>query len=266
MSSRIEEFYDRFASHFIEDMVRGNERVTEQIRFFARAIPRQCKSVLVPGCGSGQAAYAIAARIAPRATVVALDLSGEALRLARAINSHARITYLQADFVESPPAGRWEAIVLPDVYEHIPRAQRPVLHAVLHRLLADNGRILLTIPTPGKQESLRIQGSGLQIVDEDVTAEDLFALSRDVEGDLTYFAKMSIWQTNDYAHAMIERASHTVQSLTPADRIPIKGWPAEPIWKRARASVARRLHLDVFAMAIRRARFARKLARFDAAG
>jgi len=48
MSSRIEEFYDRFASHFIEDMVRGNERVTEQIRFFARAIPRQCTSVLVP--------------------------------------------------------------------------------------------------------------------------------------------------------------------------------------------------------------------------
>jgi hypothetical protein len=76
-------------------------------------------------------------------------MSGENLRLARAIFDHPRSEYRKADVIRDPFDGEWQAIVLPDVYEHIPKAAREVLHEKLDPLLCSDGKILFTVPGPG---------------------------------------------------------------------------------------------------------------------
>jgi len=88
------------------------------------------------------------------------------------------------------------------------------------------------VPSPGKQASLYASGHGLQVVDEVVTLEDLHLVARSVGGVLTYFNMISIWDTNDYIHAVIERGAESIRSLAENDKLPIKGWGRRTIWKR----------------------------------
>lgn len=266
MAADVEAFYDEFSRKFVDDIVLDNERVGQQLAFFARAIPAGAQSVLVLGFGSGQGAHFIAERVAEGARVLGLDISAENVRLAGALYAHPRVEYRQLDVTAERLAGRFDVIALPDVYEHIQSAARPRLHAQFDRLLTDDGRIVLTIPSPGYQKHLYALGTGLQPVDEIVTVEDLSALARDVSGELTYFALVSVWLTNDYAHAVVERGGGRVGEIGADDMLPLKGWPRRTLWRRGRDFVNYRLGAARLRRAWRRRRILRRLAAGARAG
>lgn len=209
MSGATEQFYDRFSSQFVRDYVRGNRRVDYQLAFLTAAIPAATSRALVIGCGSGDAARRIA-RLAADCRIVAVDLSGENVRLAQRLNPHPRVTYRKADVLEGdaePSAAPFDVVVLPDVYEHIPLPKRAVLHRRLDYMLGADGRLVLTVPSPSKQIRLAAQGHGLQIVDEIVTADDLRTLARDLGGGLIYLNEISVWEPGDYLHAIVARGT-----------------------------------------------------------
>ncbi|MGH8247327.1 MAG: class I SAM-dependent methyltransferase, partial [Gammaproteobacteria bacterium] len=237
MSENVESFYDGFSATFVGDYVRGNRRCERQHRFFSDAIPKTTTAVLVIGCGSGQGAHYIATRVAKQANVLAIDISAENLRLARALFPHPRIEYRKVDVVAEHLEGVWDIIAFPDVYEHIPRQMRTALHAKLDKLLAPRGRILLTVPTPAGQAETVASGGKLQIVDEPVTLSDLTGMAGDVHAVVSYYAQVSIWRTNDYAYAVVERGSAMCRPVASADRIALKGFPPKnPIARTARAA------------------------------
>jgi SAM-dependent methyltransferase len=215
----------------------------------------------VIGCGSGQGAHFIASRITKNAKILAVDISSENLRLARDVYNHPRIEYRQIDVTRDPLEGQWEAIILPDVYEHIPKEARQVLHEKLDRHLSRSGKILFTVPSPGKQASLYATGEGLQIVDEVVTLEDLNRVAQDVGGVLTYFNMVSIWETNDYIHAVVERTAETVRPIGESDKVPIKGWMQRSLWQRGRDSLSVRLGIHKLHQDWRRRRIHKRLTR-----
>lgn len=263
--SSTREYYDTFASRFIRDCVHGNDRVRHQKAFLSGAVPRGARSVLVVGCGAGQTPWHIARRCAKKAHVMAIDISVEALRIARAIHSHPRIEYREADVLGDAVGGRWDVIVLPDVYEHIPLEHRKALHTILSRLLSDQGRVLLTCPSPAYQAFLRERHpEKLQIVDETVTLEDLADLARDVSGTLTLFRLVSIWRQNDYMHAAIGRDVDRVDRGTVGADLPIRprsgGWGLTKAWRRC----LRRSRLDKPVLWVRDRRIRRALRRLDA--
>lgn len=259
MDQNVEAFYDVFSAKFVGDIAGGNERIQQQLGFLSKTIPRNVRTVLVIGSGSGQAAHYIATRLAPAAKVLAVDISGENLRLARALFDHPRIEYRKVDVITDPLDGEWEAILLPDVYEHIPRTARGVLHEKLNRLLSGNGKILFTVPSPGKQASLYATGEGLQIIDEVVTLDDLTLAARDVGGVLTYFNMISVWETNDYIHAVVEREAEQVRPIVESDRVPIKGWARRNLWEKGRDFLGYRFGLYGLLENGRRRRILRKL-------
>jgi len=224
MDIKVEEFYDNFSKKFIEDIVEGNERVEQQQIFLSRAIPANLRTVLVIGCGSGQGAYFIATRIAKKAKVLAIDISSQNIKLAQSMYPHQRVEYRQADIIKDSIEGQWEAVILPDVYEHIPKELRPLLHQKLAKHLSLGGRLLFSVPSPGKQASLFAKGEGLQIVDEVVTLDDLNLVAREVGGVLTYFNMISAWETNDHIHAVVDRTTDTVRRIGKNDQLPNKGW------------------------------------------
>lgn len=245
MSSDVESYYDRFSKRLVRDLIYGNERIQQQLEFLSRAIPADTKSVLVIGSGSGQAVHFIASKVAPNAKVLAVDISANNLELGKTLFSHQNVEYRKIDITRDEVNGQWEVIVLPDVYEHIPRPVRDKVHAALDKLLSTNGRILLTLPTPGKQRALVEGGEGLQIVDEIVTLEDLAGLAASVHATLTYFNMISVYDTNDYIHSVIERHAESIRKITKNDMVPLKGWPKRNLIRRGLSFVNGRAHLNV---------------------
>lgn len=233
MDASVESFYNTFASRLIEDYVHKNERVQLQLRFLAAAIPLNAKSILILGCGSGESALFVATRVATTARILGLDISDANLRVAQRVFRHERIVYQKADLTATSLVGPWDVIILPDVYEHIPRGERSRLHAQLRFAVGKRGRILLTVPSPGKQAALYATGKGLQPVDEIVTLADLIQLASDVKGTITYFNSISVWEVNDYLHAVIELDAHHVRPIEVTDCSPIKGWQRRTVWRRA---------------------------------
>ena len=217
--SETERFYDVFCQRFLNDYVEKNDRVAAQKALLKSAIHPSTSSILIVGCGSGETAYFLAQYT--QARILAVDISSEALKLAKQLFTHPQIEYRHVDVIREPPEGHWNVIFFPDVYEHIPAASRRELHRALDRLLADNGQIILTVPSPFKQEHLRVSG-GLQIVDEVITMDTLLELAGDVHGMLTYFSFVSVWDSGDYIHAIVERRPNHLADLSQTDLVPLR--------------------------------------------
>jgi len=264
MNARAADFYDAFAQHrFVRDYVAGNLRVTRQLEFFSNAIPLDTERILIIGCGSGESAYYIARRVARRARILGIDISPKAIEFARRVFPHARIEYCLMDVLAEPLNGQWDVILLPDVYEHIPFESRPTFHQMLRIALDEDGRILVTLPSPGQQEYLKSRGEGLQVIDEIVTIQDLTQLSNDVTGTLTYFNFISVWYSNDYIHAGIERNPKSMQALDAVNRSGVRDGLGCSRWNRAFQYLRRRLGWNALIRALRIRRVKRVMESFD---
>lgn len=224
-AGEIQAFYDQFSKKLLQDYVWGNRRIERQLDFFRAAIPRGARRILVIGSGSGYATRFIARKVAPHARILAVDISDANIAVARSTFAHRRVEYKRLDVVNDPLPGNWDVIALPDVYEHIAVDSRPILHARLRPALAERGIVVLTYPSPAHQAMLRESGQGLQVIDEDVSLGDLLALARDLGANVTHYALISVWGTNDYVHAVLERHNDKVEPLEQSNRLRIKNCP-----------------------------------------
>lgn len=203
----VEEFYDDFQERLLQDYLLGNERVEAALKSVFQHFPDGMSRILDIGCGLGWSSAEMAGAF-PEARVIGIDLSAELVRTANRLFGRPNLQFQKADIftdelVYDQP---FDAITLIDVYEHIPSERRADFHAKLDRLLAAEGRLLITCPTVLHQEWLRQhQPDGLQPIDEDVTAADMLVLADAVGATLTHFDYRSIWHRNDYFHALIER-------------------------------------------------------------
>jgi hypothetical protein len=139
--------------------------------------------------------------------VHALDISPATIAAARRLfGEDGRVTFEVSEMEEVPRFAPYDIIILLDVYEHVPWKTWPRFHSILDRSLSPTGSLVLTMPSPLHQEHLaRVNPAGLQVVDQVVQLEDLVTLAKAVSGQLVYFSYVSIWNTNDYLHAIIRR-------------------------------------------------------------
>lgn len=213
-------YYEEFTPRFIDDYVRGNSRADRQVEFFVSAIARSARRVLVVGCGSGEVTRALARRL-PAVRFLGVDISSASIHVARRLFAHRRVEYRVADIVQREIEPSWDAILLPDVYEHIPTSSRAIVNEALGNLLAPRGQILLTVPSPQHQAHLRENG-GLQIVDEVVTVPDLLALCDSISGSLTYLNSIAVWRPHDYWHVVLERIPASLAEISQDDETPLR--------------------------------------------
>ncbi len=206
-SQTISTYYDESTHKRLRDYVYGNARALAAITFALQHIPSDAPRVLDLGCGIGWSAWEIL-RHYPSANVVGVDISPRQIQTARQLFPHSQLNWLVSDMTQQAgfqPAS-FDAIVMIDVYEHLPRASRPTLHHVFWHILKDQGVIILTCPSIFHQNYLRTEKpDGLQPVDEDVSLADLIQLAHDVEGEVLSFAYQTIWRTNDYTHTIIQK-------------------------------------------------------------
>jgi ubiquinone/menaquinone biosynthesis C-methylase UbiE len=131
------DWYPRYLGLYA-DLLRQRNRAIEA------ALPERMDAVLDVGCGAGDVSALLKARAR---TVVSFDVAqSNALQTRR--NLMARFhdaVVLRAGAEELPfPSGRFDAVVLADVIEHIPRREQAV--AELARVLRPGGLLVMATP------------------------------------------------------------------------------------------------------------------------
>ena len=199
-------YYDDGSDTCLRDYVQDNWRIRAATEFFVSWLTNLgSRRVLDVGCGIGNAAYEICERCS-QTEVSAVDISPKRIELATQLFPHPRLRFAASDMETAPFDTQFDAILMMDVYEHIPRDRVDRFHQVLRQMLAPEGVILLTTPSPLHQAYLKANHpEGLQIVDETLGVSEIDDLARAVGGTVTNFNYHTVWRTNDYVHSVIER-------------------------------------------------------------
>jgi len=220
--STVSEFYNEFSSRLVRDFLCGNLRVAAQRKFFLRLLDDvDIKTVLVVGCGIGDVSADLAKALESRGgRVLAVDISEKNVATSQKLFQRENLLFECRDIIKAPPQELvWDLILFPDVYEHIPTAARAELHETLNRILVKGGSVALTCPTIQQQHALRRTGEGLQVVDEDVSAEDVLCLAHDLQAYLVHFSYLTVFFRHDYFHALISRIPATAD---------LRAYPPQP--------------------------------------
>lgn len=235
-----QKFYDQFVGKLIRDFLLGNRRIEAAITFALGYLMRtQPGRILDLGCGIGWSTYEFS-RGCPQSVVHGLDLSPQLIAVARAMFSRpGRCDFFEGDLTAADwrgdRPGRYQACVMLDVYEHIPRKSREGFHESLRAVLDEEAMVILTCPTPLHQRYLReSRPEGLQPVDEDVLLADLARLAADLSAEIVHYEFKGIWQQNDYFHAVLQRKVKLREKVTQVT--PPALLPRRQRWRYAKAA------------------------------
>ena len=204
------EFYDHFGRKLLGDYASNNPRMASAISFVVAQLSRHRSTrILDIGCGIGWSCHEII-RALPASSVQGIDLSPALINLAKRLFADERIRFDAADVTQTDwkasCVDRYDACVLVDVLEHIPKNSRTTFIASLEPILQPRAVVMLSCPTVYHQQYLRAHDrAGLQPIDEDVSLPDLQQIAGAMGGEVTYFEYKSVWRPNDYFHAAIER-------------------------------------------------------------
>jgi 2-polyprenyl-3-methyl-5-hydroxy-6-metoxy-1,4-benzoquinol methylase len=206
LPSDIAAFYDDFSTRLLRDYVRGNRRVQAAVKRVVDSIPAGARSLLDIGCGIGVSSHAVA-RTHRHLQVVGVDISPRNIEMAKRLFDDANLSFHVSDMSAVPVESPSDVISMLDVYEHIPLDHRDRFHRVLSECLKPDGVVVVTCPTPLHQAHLRqYEPTGLQVVDETVTLQDIVRLADDIGAWVTRYEMISMWRENQYFHAVLQRS------------------------------------------------------------
>lgn len=201
------EFYDNLNKDLVAKYLIDNPRLHAAIVFVLKNLSQDSSLIYDFGCGIGWSTHEFARHLTKTQTV-GIDISGKLIKTAKKLFIAENLEYSDKDILEgfTKTSISPDVIVMIDVFEHIPVTARGEFYKQVNEVLHTSGKVFLTCPTPEYQQFLRKnEPQTLQPTDEDVTQEALNEFAEKLGGELTYYAKKSIWKSNDYFHAIIER-------------------------------------------------------------
>jgi len=203
----IEKFYDNFSIKLINDYLQGNKRMESALTSALKFLDFNGKKVLDIGCGIGWSCHEFS-KSADQ--VVGIDLSPRLVNIASQIFHSENIEFKNIDVTSNDfqklQSESFDIITMLDVFEHIPLQSRKMFISALNKLLKPGGIVFMACPSIYHQQFLKKNNpAGLQPVDEDISIDDVNEISKDMNGDVLYFAYKKIWRENDYFHSIIQK-------------------------------------------------------------
>ncbi|MBD1805025.1 class I SAM-dependent methyltransferase [Microcoleus sp. FACHB-SPT15] len=201
--TEVKTYYDKHVTGKLRGFVEGNQRVERAWLTIEQWAPKTPQRILEVGCGIGDICWRMAYRWSA-AEVVGLDVSSRSLEIARKLFGSSRLSFVEGPLVKGLLVGKFDLIVLMDVYEHIALEDRPALHEALRELRSDEGAIILAFPTPRHLAWLRQNmPEEIQPVDEDVNIAAIQALAEDISTEVLSYQEVDVWHEGDYAHSVL---------------------------------------------------------------
>ena len=254
-------FYDARVGGKLADFVDANPRIEAAVETLAEWAPAHPRRVLEIGCGVGATTWRMA-RAWPGAEVIGVDLSPASIEAAQACFRRPNLRYRAGRLEACGLEGVFDLVLLMDIYEHVAPGERAALHGALDRLMSDEARCLLTVPSPAHQAFLRThQPDGLQPIDESIDAGQILALAAATRTRLVSYREVGVWRYGDYIHAVLSRAENLRPvALRQARRggvQQLKGWLKPILGREAAPQSGARNLLGVDVASPQRARIAR---------
>jgi len=223
-------FYDAFQPRLLRDYVHGNFRVAAAVSRVCSVIDTSRRSILDVGCGIGFTSSEYR-RQRPWVHVHGVDISPNNIDVANKRFSSDSIKFSISSLSRAIECDEYDVVALIDVYEHIPRDNWDKFNSVLAECLATDGVLVITTPSELHQQYLAAKNpQGLQMVDETVGLEDMLRLAAALNGKLLSYDHVSIWNTNDYLHVVIDRKpKYTPKFTSPIAR--------KTVWQRIRSRI-----------------------------
>lgn len=204
-SDAVKAYYDERVEGKLRDFTEFNPRIEGAIETLAEWAPMKPKRILEIGCGIGATSWRMA-RAWPQAEVFGMDISPISIEVAQKCFQRPNLTFRAGLIKEGVLEGKFDLILLMDVYEHIAPQDRPTLHAAIRSLLSDDSRVVMTVPTPAILKYILDQDpNGLQPVDEDITINEIATFAQETKTEHLFYRKVGIWRYGDYAHHIFGR-------------------------------------------------------------
>ncbi|MFY7707906.1 MAG: SAM-dependent methyltransferase [Flavobacteriales bacterium] len=167
---KIAEFYDSYAQNQKRTGINIRHRMIIK-RLKSAGLSAQ-STVLEIGCGIGTLTSLLVRQCKH---LTAADISPESIAQAKAtLDKHDNIAFVVTDMSDFQEDRKYDFIVLPDVLEHIPLEQHPMLFSKMKQLLHENGKICIHVPDPYALEYIRQQTPELlQIIDQSIYSDIL---------------------------------------------------------------------------------------------
>jgi SAM-dependent methyltransferase len=201
----VKAFYDERIGGKISDFTDSNPRIEAAVEALAEWAPVKPKRILEIGCGIGATSWRMA-RAWPEAEVIGADVSPASIEVAKTCFNLPNLSYRQGLIKEDTLSGKFDFVVLMDVYEHIAFEDRSALHAAIKSHLDEEARVFFSVPTPDCLQYARVNDpSGLQPVDENVGPTDALTAATDTHTRLLYYREVGIWRYGDFAHFVLGR-------------------------------------------------------------
>ena len=203
----IKEYYNNYDKKLLVDYMKANPRIEVAIIDALKLLDFSNKKILDIGCGIGWSSHEFS-KIAK--SVHGVDISPVLTDLARRLFDRSNLEYSTIDITKNQQGlnSNYDIVTLIDVFEHIPSSERLKFYKSINSLLKPSGFVYLTCPSKYHQSWLRHnKPEGLQPVDEDVDISTLNEFCLHLDGsDVIYFKYFSIWESNDYFHAILQKA------------------------------------------------------------
>lgn len=211
--AQVKNYYDIKINEKIRGFVEGNPRIEGAWLTVEQWTPSNPQRILEIGCGIGDISWRMS-RCWPESEVIGLDISPKSLEIARKLFGSPRLSFVEGPLTEGILDGKFDLIVLLDVYEHIAIADRPILHEALKQLLNERGRLILAFPTPRKQANLKqYHPEQIQPVDENINNVTILALADHTETEVFLYQEVDIWHEGDYAHAVLGKRTDWLPAI-----------------------------------------------------
>jgi 2-polyprenyl-3-methyl-5-hydroxy-6-metoxy-1,4-benzoquinol methylase len=167
-TGQVEKYYDEFRLQ--QQNLGVNVRHREIWRNLRKLGLNDRSNVLEIGCGIGTVSSLIL-RTVKRGRFVGADISGESLKVARALNSRSQnAIFVQTDMSDFASDIRFDFVVFPDVLEHIPVEQHETIFRRVAQYCAPAAQALINIPEPNFLNWIRKhQPEKLQIIDQSLS-------------------------------------------------------------------------------------------------
>lgn len=227
------EYYDEYVDR--QQSVGINARHQSIIDKLVHHGLKRTDNTLEIGCGIGTFS-GLLGKYLTDAMALCIDISAKSVELAsKEYRTLTNLRFLTAnavsyDFGDS----KFDAIILPDVLEHIPLDQHPVLFKKLTSILSTNGTIYIHIPNPYYLEWCHANHPELlQIIDQPIYTHTLIESIKPSGLHIHYLETYSIWVRDcDYQFIILKQTGQEnfsqllEEKVTLLDKVKYKldGW------------------------------------------
>lgn len=198
----VKRYYDENVVNKINGFINTNQRVERAWITLTENVTK-ANRVLEIGCGIGDICWRINSHY-QNAEVVGIDISQKSIEIANKLFGSDRISFREGALNADKEMGKFDLILLMDVFEHIETGDRQELYQSIKTLLNPQGKIFLSCPTPRHLDFLRKNHPGaIQPIDENITIEILLEFGKATNTSLLMYKEVSVWATGDYFHAIL---------------------------------------------------------------